>query len=62
MRALLSLALVFVAFLGFSPGLMAQEEANWEVVSRIRDEGLRRSQVMDIVGYMADVLGPRLTA
>ncbi len=62
MRALLSLAGFLVAFLGFSPGLMAQEEANWEVVSRIRDEGLRRSQVMDIVGYMADVLGPRLTA
>ncbi len=35
---------------------------DWEAASKIRDEGLQRSQVMDIVGYMSDVLGPRLTA
>ena len=62
MRALLSLSIVSVSFLLLSPGLTAQEEVDWEVVSKIREEGLRRSQVMDIVGYMADVLGPRLTA
>jgi hypothetical protein len=42
--------------------LAAQEPVDWEVVSKIREEGLQRSQVMDMVGYMADVLGPRLTA
>jgi hypothetical protein len=45
-----------------SSGMGAQEKVDWEVVSKIRDEGLQRSQVMDIVGYMSDVLGPRLTA
>ena len=34
---------------------------DWDTVARIREEGLQRSQVMDIVGYMTDVLGARLT-
>jgi carboxypeptidase Q len=32
-----------------------------DMVARIREEGLQRSRVMDIVGYMTDVLGARLT-
>jgi carboxypeptidase Q len=31
------------------------------MVARIREEGLQRSQVMEFEGYMADVLGARLT-
>jgi hypothetical protein len=34
---------------------------DWDMVAKIREEGLQRSQVMDIVGYMTDVLGARLT-
>ncbi|RPJ03473.1 MAG: M20/M25/M40 family metallo-hydrolase [Candidatus Aminicenantes bacterium] len=34
---------------------------DWDMAARIREEGLHRSQVMDIVGYMTDVLGARLT-
>ena len=34
---------------------------DWDTVAKIREEGLQRSQVMDIVGYMTDVLGARLT-
>jgi hypothetical protein len=62
MRALRSFFILPVAFLFLSSGILAQETADWEVVSKIREEGLQRSQVMDMVGYMADVLGPRLTA
>ena len=36
-------------------------KVNWDVVAKIREEGFQRSQVMDIVGYMTDVLGPRLS-
>ena len=36
-------------------------KVNWDVVAKIREEGLQRSQVMDIVGYITDVLGPRLS-
>ena len=32
-----------------------------DMVAKIREEGFQRSQVMDIVGYMTDVLGARLT-
>src|SRR5688572_27729866 len=31
-------------------------------VSRIRDEGMNRSQVMATLSYLTDVIGPRLTA
>jgi carboxypeptidase Q len=34
---------------------------DWDMAAKIREEGLQRSQVMDIVGYMTDVLGGRLT-
>ena len=33
-----------------------------EVIARIRDEGLRRSQAMSTISYLTDVIGPRLTA
>ena len=36
-------------------------QVDWDTVAKIREEGLQRSQVMDIVGYMTDVLGARLT-
>src|SRR5437763_17112627 len=30
-------------------------------LERIRDEGLNRSQAMQTLGYLSDVIGPRLT-
>ncbi len=36
-------------------------EVEWEMVAKIREEGFQHSQVMDIAGYMSDVLGARLT-
>ncbi|MDH4270885.1 MAG: M20/M25/M40 family metallo-hydrolase [Candidatus Aminicenantes bacterium] len=38
-----------------------QPRVDLEMVARIREEGLQRSRVMDIVGYITDVLGARLT-
>src|ERR1051325_9629990 len=31
-------------------------------ITRIKDEGMNRSQVMQTLGYLSDVIGPRLTA
>ena len=44
-------------------GLAAQagEKIDYRVLTQIRDEGLNRSQVMDMVSWLADVYGPRLT-
>lgn len=35
--------------------------ADLRVITQLREEGLRRSQVMDHIGTLADVYGPRLT-
>ena len=39
----------------------AQEKVDWAAVGRIRDEGFRRSQVMETAAQLTDVHGPRLT-
>ncbi len=57
-RALAAIALVIV----FSAYASDQTPTvDGDTVAKIREEGLQRSQVMDIVGYMTDVLGARLT-
>ncbi|MFL6374093.1 MAG: M20/M25/M40 family metallo-hydrolase [Pyrinomonadaceae bacterium] len=33
-----------------------------DVIDKIKDEGMHRSQVMETLGYLSDVIGPRLTA
>ena len=33
-----------------------------EDIDKIKDEGINRSQVMQTLSYMSDVIGPRLTA
>ena len=44
------------------PGLLlAAEPVDWEMVNRIRNEGLLRSQVMDTLAHLTDTIGPRLT-
>lgn len=37
-------------------------EAPKEEIDKIKDEGMNRSQVMQTLSYMSDVIGPRLTA
>lgn len=37
------------------------EPVDWEMVGRIRDEGFRRSQVMDVAKHLTEEIGPRLT-
>src|SRR5262245_245125 len=39
-----------------------QETIDREVISRIRDEGLNRSQAMETFTHFTEVIGPRLTA
>jgi carboxypeptidase Q len=56
--AVVALALVssFVPLAGRS-----EEPVDLAVMTRIRDEGLNRSKVMDVAEYLTDVIGPRLT-
>jgi carboxypeptidase Q len=39
----------------------AEEPVDYSMMTRIRDEGLHRSQVMDTLYHLTDVIGPRLT-
>ena len=51
------------AFLAAAPvPATAPVPIDWQMVAKIRAEGLQRSKVMDYQGYMTDVLGARLTA
>jgi hypothetical protein len=54
-------ALVVVVFLAAGIALAAQSPVDLATVSRIKQEALTRSQVMDHVGWLADVYGPRVT-
>ena len=56
-----SLILLAGILLLSTSALRADEPVDWEMVNRIRDEGIHRSQVMDNLEYLTDVIGPRLT-
>jgi hypothetical protein len=45
----------------FTHVAVAQEKVDEQVVARIKAEGMEHSQVMDTLGYITDVFGPRLT-
>jgi carboxypeptidase Q len=57
-RSLLALALLAALA---APVSAAEEAVDLEMVTRIRDEGFTNSKVMDTVGYLTDVIGPRVT-
>lgn len=45
----------------FTLPLSAQEPVDLSMVTRIREEGFQRSQVMETVRHLTDVIGPRVT-
>jgi hypothetical protein len=58
---LLPVATVLSLFLGSAAFQPAGEDVDPVIVAKIREEGLQRSKVMEFEGYIADVLGARLT-
>src|ERR1700687_1579527 len=42
-------------------GHASPEGIDLATINRIKDEELRHSQIMETLGYLADVFGPRLT-
>ena len=55
------IGLLALASVASAAPLGAQERIDAATVARIRDEGLNRSQVMEHMIWMSDILGPRLT-
>lgn len=61
-RAWLMLGIVLLLALLAAPrAAETPERVNLDAVASIKDEGLQRSQVMEIESYLTDVYGPRLT-
>ena len=53
---------LFALLLAFAPVLaLAEEPVDLEMVSRIRNEGFRHSQVLETVRHLTDEIGPRVT-
>ena len=44
-----------------TPAQTSAEKVDVDAINKIKDEAMRRSQVMDTVEYLTDVIGPRLT-
>jgi hypothetical protein len=42
-------------------GAQAPTTPDLNAIQEIKDEGFNRSQIMDIMSYLTDVYGPRLT-
>src|SRR5256885_14194120 len=59
-------ALMLVASLVFSSvaalAQAPQEKIDLDTLAKIKDEGMKHSQVMETLSYLTDVYGPRLTA
>jgi hypothetical protein len=53
--------LVGAAAVTFAAPLCAQEKVDAATVERIKDQAMNHSQVMDIMSWLSDVYGPRLT-
>src|SRR5271169_6441985 len=52
----------FLCLMVLTAGLAtAQKKIDLDAASRIRDTALNHSQIMEMVGYLTDVTGPRLT-
>jgi hypothetical protein len=59
---LLCALLVPYAAFGQQPGAQQPAADPNDAIARIKDEGMNRSQVMQTLSYLSDVIGPRLTA
>jgi len=60
-HAAASLSAAFLLAAAFPLAAQQSERLDYETLGRIRDEGLQRSQIMDIISWLSDVKGPRLT-
>ena len=60
-----SIVFLLIANLLASAGAVAaqepQERVDLQAIEKIKEEGMKRSQIMDILSFMTDVHGPRLT-
>jgi carboxypeptidase Q len=61
MKRLDALVLMMLAIVALPAAQAPAEKIDLGMIAKIRDEGMTRSQVMDHIGWLSDVYGPRLT-
>src|SRR5205807_7077790 len=62
-RQFAALLLLFTLVLPYAAfAQQPQQPAEDPMITKIKDEGMNRSQVMQTLSYLSDVIGPRLTA
>jgi carboxypeptidase Q len=61
MRAMRATVLLFLVTLLAAPAVLAEERIDYDMVTRIRQEGFRNSKVMEIASALCDGIGARLT-
>src|SRR5215467_8231698 len=57
------LSLIVLLLGGVAPTVAqnTQDKPDADIVAKIKEEGLKHSQVMEVLSYITDVYGPRLT-
>ena len=60
-RAMAPIAAVLILCLTAGAQVSQVETVDLEMMKKIREEGMQRSQVMETLSWMTDVIGPRLT-
>ncbi|TSA19554.1 M20/M25/M40 family metallo-hydrolase [bacterium] len=61
-KRILAVVTIVIAFVSIGMAQVVAEKVDTAVISKIKNEGLNNSQVMDILSYLTDVYGPRLNA
>ena len=61
MKSVIYMVMVMMTCVSLSMAQAVQEKVDSAAMAQIRDEGMNRSQVMDVLSYLSDVYGPRLT-
>ena len=61
MKRACALLLLMILLVALPIAQTPTETLDLATIAKIRDEGLKRSQVMDHIGWLSDVYGPRLT-
>mgnify|MGYP001248554701 CR=1 FL=1 len=60
MKRTLGIVVLIAAVVSFGLAQMVAEKVDTVVINQIKEEGLKKSQVMDILGTLSDIYGPRL--
>ena len=59
-KRILGIVVLIAVFVSFGPAQTAAERVDTVVINKIKDEGLKNSQVMEILSTLSDIYGPRL--